>query len=255
MRSNPFALIQEPGILSLAASDIFALLEAKKSQVENQPQAPHPVDDTQPVPPPSSPPTFTYTVTAHFLEVYGEQVMSLSSPSKPQVQLRDVYEADSSTAKLVPTGDVTLSGCDGVVCQSAADLTGLAERGMALRTTGATQMNDRSSRSHAIFQVLVTQVTSAADAHGHKDTVVATPGAQQAPGVLTTVVSKMTLVDLAGSERQKKSKASGTRLKEGIGINKGLLVLGNVISSLSDLSNSGDSTIHVPFREVRLASS
>ena len=69
----------EPGILSLAASDIFSLLSSKKEQVESLPPPP-PSTTTEPGtdgPNPtttSSPPTFNYTVTAHFLEVYGEQV-------------------------------------------------------------------------------------------------------------------------------------------------------------------------------------
>ena len=85
------------------------------------------------------------------------QVLSLTTPHKPSVQLRDVYETVGD--KVQPTGDISLSGCPGVVCRTAPDLVRLAEAGMALRTTGATQMNDRSSRSHAIFQVLITQVT------------------------------------------------------------------------------------------------
>ena len=58
--------------------------------------------------------------------------------------------------------------------------------------------------------------------------------------------SKFNFVDLAGSERQKRTRAEGRRLKEGIDINKGLLVLGNVISALGDPSKRGKA--FVPYR-------
>ena len=57
-------------------------------------------------------------------------------------------------------------------------------------------------------------------------------------------------VDLAGSERQKKTKADGERLKEGININMGLLALGNVISALGDEKRGPDS--HIPYRDSKL---
>ncbi|XP_023263431.1 chromosome-associated kinesin KIF4-like, partial [Seriola lalandi dorsalis] len=64
-----------------------------------------------------------------------------------------------------------------------------------------------------------------------------------------SVVSKLHLVDLAGSERQKKTKAEGDRLKEGISINRGLLSLGNVISALGDESKKNT---FVPYRDSKL---
>ena len=57
-------------------------------------------------------------------------------------------------------------------------------------------------------------------------------------------------MDLAGSERQKKTKADGERLKEGININMGLLSLGNVISALGDEKRGPDS--HIPYRDSKL---
>jgi hypothetical protein len=70
------------------------------------------------------------------------------------------------------------------------------------------------------------------------------------------VRSRLYFVDLAGSERQKKSGAEGKRLREAVGINKGLLVLGNCIKALGDKGegkdNEGGESIHVPFRESKL---
>ena len=62
--------------------------------------------------------------------------------------------------------------------------------------------------------------------------------------------SKFHFVDLAGSERAKRTGAEGTRMKEGIDINKGLLVLGNVISALGDEKKRGKT--HVPYRDSKL---
>ncbi|XP_028277104.1 kinesin family member 4 isoform X2 [Parambassis ranga] len=70
-----------------------------------------------------------------------------------------------------------------------------------------------------------------------------------AEGQTNSVVSKLHLVDLAGSERQKKTKAEGDRLKEGISINRGLLALGNVISALGDESKKNT---FVPYRDSKL---
>ena len=98
------------------------------------------------------------------------------------------------------------------------------------RATGSTNMNAASSRSHAICTIYVERTPKdGSDA----------------------VTSKLTLVDLAGSERQKRTKAEGERLKEGISINKGLFVLGQVVSSLSAASSSPANS-HVPYRDSKL---
>ncbi|CAB4069908.1 KIF4_21_27 [Lepeophtheirus salmonis] len=65
------------------------------------------------------------------------------------------------------------------------------------------------------------------------------------------LVAKFQLVDLAGSERQKKTKATGERLKEGIDINKGLLALGNVIAALGEETHSSGYK-HIPYRDSKL---
>merc|ERR1719158_567578 len=81
------------------------------------------------------------------------------------------------------------------------------------RTTGATLMNEVSSRSHSIFSIIIERN----DQDGYK-------------------FAKFHLVDLAGSERAKRTGAVGERFKESININSGLLALGNVIYALSDAS-------------------
>ena len=124
-------------------------------------------------------------------------------------------------------GGIVVAGLTHEVVASADDVLAHLARGSVRRTTGSTQMNAQSSRSHAICTISVQQ-----------------RGAQFKWG-------KLNLVDLAGSERQKRTKAAGTRLKEGISINKGLFVLGNVISALGD-SKKREAGVHVPFRDSKL---
>ncbi|RKO89728.1 P-loop containing nucleoside triphosphate hydrolase protein, partial [Blyttiomyces helicus] len=89
------------------------------------------------------------------------------------------------------------------------------------RTVAATNMNETSSRSHAVFTVILTQRTS-----------------NLAAGTTTQKVSRICLVDLAGSERADATGATGMRLKEGANINKSLTTLGKVISALADAGAS-----------------
>lgn len=93
------------------------------------------------------------------------------------------------------------------------------------RTTGATNMNERSSRSHAIFQIVIEMAET--DKKGVK-------------------VGKLNLIDLAGSERQSKTGSTGDRLREAAKINKALSALGNVIYALAESSS------HVPYRDSKL---
>lgn len=86
------------------------------------------------------------------------------------------------------------------------------------RTVAATNMNETSSRSHAVFTIFFTQQKH-----------------DCMTGLVTEKVSKISLVDLAGSERADSTGAKGTRLKEGANINKSLTTLGKVISALAEI--------------------
>jgi Kinesin motor domain len=100
----------------------------------------------------------------------------------------------------------------------------LLERGSLCRTTGSTDMNAHSSRSHAIFTVVLEQhIKSSTQEENNEDST-------------EYRTSKFHFVDLAGSERAKRTGATGQRMKEGININMGLLALGNVISALGYVS-------------------
>lgn len=102
-----------------------------------------------------------------------------------------------------------------------------------------------TSRSHAICTLYVTIAPCA------------TKGEEKGEDCEEQISAKLTLVDLAGSERVKKTGAEGMRLKEGININKGLFVLGQVVSALSELgqqfgSSDSTSSIHVNYRDSKL---
>ncbi|RLN48062.1 hypothetical protein BBJ29_006955 [Phytophthora kernoviae] len=132
-------------------------------------------------------------------------------------------------------------------------------------------MNERSSRSHAVYTVKIVQKLStqeSKDTSGRSSNQSAGEnrrgkagfnpnsngghGAGETPEADAVIVSKLTFVDLAGSERLKKTHAEGERMKEGIQINVGLFALGNVINALGDEKRRAASQVHVPYRSSKL---
>jgi len=97
-------------------------------------------------------------------------------------------------------------------------------------------MNDTSSRSHALFIIIVEQ---------NEITLEEETGEIRQ----TFRVGKLNLVDLAGSERVRISGASGKQLEETKKINQSLSALGNVIAALTDRSNTRQ---HIPYRDSKL---
>ncbi|CAK9832950.1 Kinesin-like protein KIF3B [Anthophora retusa] len=158
-----------------------------------------------------------YLVRASYLEIYQEEIRDLLQPDQTlRFELKEkpdigVFVKDLSTS----------------VCKSAAEIQQLMNTGNQNRTIGATNMNEHSSRSHAIFLITI-EMGSIGDNGGIR-------------------VGRLNLVDLAGSERQSKTGASGERLKEASKINLSLSALGNVISALVD-----GKTTHVPYRDSKL---
>uniref|UniRef100_A0A8C4WZS4 Kinesin family member 16Ba n=1 Tax=Eptatretus burgeri TaxID=7764 RepID=A0A8C4WZS4_EPTBU len=169
----------------------------------------------------------SYRTEVSFLEIYNEQV-------------RDLLRRNSSRGYHLRVREHPKEGpyveeLSKHLVQSYGDVEELMEAGNTIRTTAATSMNDASSRSHAIFTINFTQARF--DSEMPRETI-----------------SKIHLVDLAGSERADATGATGVRLKEGGNINKSLVTLGNVISSLADLSAPRNSQgrkkqIFVPYRD------
>ena len=173
------------------------------------------------------------SVRVGFLEVYQEEVFDLLS--------LDTRDAQSSSLSIREEagGIISVVGATEEAVDSVQEALGLLARGSCLRVTGETRMNQTSSRSHAIFTVMVqVQYDAAAPDYVGKPAHRSTTG-------------KLHFVDLAGSERAKRTGADGTRLKEGININMGLLALGNVINALGDPKRSNTSS-HVPYRDSKL---
>nr|AAD05492.2 kinesin superfamily motor KIF4 [Homo sapiens] len=162
---------------------------------------------------------FEFTLKVSYLEIYNEEILDLLCPSREKAQI-NIREDPKEGIKIVGLTEKTvLVALDTVSC---------LEQGNNSRTVASTAMNSQSSRSHAIFTISLEQ--------GKKS------------DKNSSFRSKLHLVDLAGSERQKKTKAEGDRLKEGININRGLLCLGNVISALGDDKKGG----FAPYRDSKL---
>ncbi|XP_058039809.1 chromosome-associated kinesin KIF4A [Ahaetulla prasina] len=162
-----------------------------------------------------------FALKVSYLEIYNEDILDLLAAGKERTSQISIRED--------PKGGIKIVGLTEHMVSSARETVFCLEQGNNSRTVAATAMNTQSSRSHAIFTVSVEQ-KSKADEN-------------------VRFLSKLHLVDLAGSERQKKTKAEGDRLREGININKGLLCLGNVISALGDESKKGS---FVPYRDSKL---
>ncbi|XP_077888515.1 kinesin-like protein KIFC3 isoform X1 [Ictidomys tridecemlineatus] len=158
-----------------------------------------------------------YTITVSAAEIYNEVLRDLLG-REPQEKLEIRLCPDGSGQLYVP-------GLTEFQVQSVEDINKVFEFGHTNRTTEFTNLNEHSSRSHALLIVTVR-------------------GVDCSTGLRTT--GKLNLVDLAGSERVGKSGAEGSRLREAQHINKSLSALGDVIAALR--SRQG----HVPFRNSKL---
>lgn len=191
--------------------------------------------------------TTEFLVRVSFIEIFKEEVYDLLDPNA-NASLR--AEAGSSLAKTaipsrVPiqirettTGGITLAGVTEAEVRSKEEMASYLTRGSLARATGSTNMNSQSSRSHAIFTILMEQ----------KKTSNGAINTELSDDILS---AKLHLVDLAGSERAKRTGADGLRFKEGVHINRGLLALGNVISALGDEKRRKEGG-HVPYRDSKL---
>lgn len=145
-------------------------------------------------------------VELSYLEIYNEEIRDLlsssdSNSSHEELKIRETLN-----------GEVYVSGLKSRPVSSPAEIGSVMDEASQRRVVASTKMNAVSSRSHAICVLRIQGVLEDS----------------------TKFQSKLTLVDLAGSERIKKTGAEGGRRKEGININKGLFVLGQVVSALAE---------------------
>ncbi|CAG5083800.1 Similar to Kif21a: Kinesin-like protein KIF21A (Mus musculus) [Cotesia congregata] len=176
-----------------------------------------------------------FKITAQFLELYNEDLKDLLEPGGPSGGAR-IHEDTS--------GNIHLTGVEPRVVTNPEQALEYLRLGALARTTGPTQMNTQSSRSHAIFTLFIKQQRCIRVEDPDADVDTSDPMNE-----FETLTAKFHFVDLAGSERLKRTGATGDRAKEGISINCGLLALGNVISALGDKSKK---SLHVPYRDSKL---
>ncbi|XP_075324838.1 kinesin-like protein KIFC3 isoform X3 [Odontesthes bonariensis] len=162
-------------------------------------------------------PDWDYRITVSMVEIYNETLRDL---------LRE-NPTDKLDIKMNPdgSGQLYVPGLTENAVQSPEDINRVFELGHMNRATACTNLNEHSSRSHALLIITVSGFNSA------------TGGRTQ---------GRLNLVDLAGSERIGKSGAEGSRLREAQCINKSLSALGDVINALRSKHS------HVPFRNSRL---
>ena len=182
-----------------------------------------------------------FKIRVSFLEIHNEQINDLLQLSKKmneenfKPRSKTAINESSISIRENSKGNIVLNGLSEEEVQSAKEIYTYLEQGSLARQTASTNMNATSSRSHAIFTISIDRTSLIVEecaASGQ-------------------TCGKFHLVDLAGSERIKKTKAEGLRMREGININKGLLALGNVISSLGDPAKQS-AHVHIPYRDSKL---
>ncbi|XP_043650382.1 LOW QUALITY PROTEIN: kinesin-like protein KIN-7O [Drosophila teissieri] len=169
---------QNPGVMVLAAKEIFQQISSETER--------------------------DFLLRVGYIEIYNEKIYDLLNKKNQDLK---IHESGNGIVNV---------NCEECIITSEDDLLRLLCMGNKERTVGETNMNERSSRSHAIFRIII---ESRKSDRSDDDAV---------------IQSVLNLVDLAGSERADQTGARGARLKEGGHINKSLLFLSNVIKSLSE---------------------
>jgi hypothetical protein len=199
-----------------------------------------------------------FLVRASYLQIYNESVSDLLRPERANLPIRE----DARRG-------VFVDGLSEWVVRSPAEVHALMQRGRDARATGATRLNEASSRSHAVLTITVERC-----AVGGEDETSSGASGGEAPASSASSsrvrVGKLHLVDLAGSERVSVTGATGRRLEESKRINQSLSALGNVIAALTDPKRRGGGQVgaagasattststttttgHIPYRDSKL---
>ncbi|XP_034006457.1 centromere-associated protein E isoform X11 [Trematomus bernacchii] len=180
-----------PGVIPLAVEDVFQTIK--------------------------SCPKKEFLLRVSYMEIYNETVSDLLIDSWKRQPL-EVRETINKTIYVADLREELVT--------SLAQVLAWIRKGEKNRHYGKTKMNERSSRSHAIFRMILESRERSDPASG-----------ENADGAI--IVSHLNLVDLAGSERASQTGAEGTRFKEGCNINRSLFTLGHVIKKLTDEGQKG----------------
>ncbi|XP_017280085.1 centromere-associated protein E isoform X2 [Kryptolebias marmoratus] len=162
-------------------------------------------------------PNKEFLLRVSYMEIYNETVTDLLVDSWKRKPL----EVRETINKNVYVADLTEE-----LVTSTSQVLAWIRKGEKNRQYAKTKMNQRSSRSHAIFRMILESRERSDPASGDN-----TDGA--------IIVSHLNLVDLAGSERASQTGAEGARFKEGCNINRSLFTLGQVIKKLTDENQKG----------------
>ena len=187
------------GIIPRTIEDIFAYIESNSNK------------DTK------------FIIRAAYLQIYNEMISDLLKPNNPNKNL-NIREDKKKGLYVEHLSEWAV--------RAPSDIYSLLERGASCREVSNTNMNDVSSRSHAVFMIIVEQLISNLEINGKQ----------------ITKIGKLNLVDLAGSERTRITGATGKQLEESKKINKSLSALGNVINALTDSKERK----HIPYRDSKL---
>lgn len=180
---------EQPGLIPRTCEDLFERIESNESA------------------------NISYSVRVSYFEVYNEHVRDLFQPRTDPPQYLKIRES--------PTEGPYVKDLTEIQVKNYTEILKYMRLGDNSRTTAATKMNDTSSRSHAVFTIMLKQIHH--DYHTDET---------------TERLARIRLVDLAGSERAKATEATGQRLREGGNINKSLTTLGRVIAALADPKHS-----------------
>jgi kinesin family protein 5 len=175
----------------------------------------------------------TLSLSAQYIQIYDESLIDLISGSR-DLRLRELGDYAEYAPDGTTNGGAVLQGATQVKLTTLSDALALLRAGELHKQVAATAMNETSSRAHTIFLVTLTQRRTRAI------------GSEEDEAEESVLSSQLALVDLAGSEQLKQSKAAGQRMREAVGINSSLLVLGKCITALSEGKR------HVPYHESKL---
>ncbi|KAF3965091.1 hypothetical protein ACB098_04G085000 [Castanea mollissima] len=182
--------VENPGVMVLAIKDLFTKIRQRSSDGN-------------------------HAVHLSYLEVYNETVRDLLSPGRPLVLREDKQ-------------GIVAAGLTQYRAYSTDEVMALLQQGNLNRTTEPTRVNETSSRSHAILQVVVEYRVKDASMN------------------VVNRVGKLSLIDLAGSERALATDQRTLRSLEGANINRSLLALSSCINALVEGKK------HIPYRNSKL---